>query len=173
MTVLKTKSRQKGLVMVEFAIVGLLFFIILFSILEFSRLLFVWNAVADATRIGARAAAVCSVNSDDIAMITRSDPAGTGNPILPQGIDASNIQIRYLDTNGVEVLNPDPVTNPAAYVQVKYVEVSIINYQHDLLIPVLGRTVTLPPFTTTRPREALGVIPLAEGLAPTAANQGC
>jgi hypothetical protein len=141
MTVLKTKSRQKGLVMVEFAIIGLLFFIILFSILEFSRLLFVWNAVADATRIGARAAAVCSVN--------------------------------YLDTNGVEVLNPDPVTNPAAYVQVKYVEVSIINYQHDLLIPVLGRTVTLPPFTTTRPREALGVIPLAEGLAPTAANQGC
>ena len=63
------KSNQRGLVMVEFSIIALLLFILLFSILEVSRLLFVWNAVADATRLGARAAAVCIVNSNDIANI--------------------------------------------------------------------------------------------------------
>ena len=166
------RSRQKGTVMVELAIISLLFFILLFAVLEFSRLFFVWNAVADATRLGARAAAVCIVNSNDIAEITRSDPNATGNPLLPNDIDASNIQVRYLNANGAQVVNPNPANVPG-FMQVRYVEVSIINYQHELLIPVLGGMVTLPPFTTTRPREALGILPLAAGVAPTAANQGC
>ena len=167
------KSNQKGAVMVEFAFVGLLFFIVLFAVLEFSRLLFVWNAVADATRLGARAAAVCIVNSDDIANITRSDPTDSGNnPLLPNDLDSSNIQVRYLDENGLQVMNPDP-TNIPGFMQIRYVEVSVINYQHDLLIPLLGGTITLPPFTTTRPREALGILPLAAGVLPTAGNQGC
>lgn len=162
--------RQQGAVMVEFAIIGLLLFVILFSVIEFSRLLFVWNAVADATRLGARAASVCIIDSVDIANITRSDPAGTGSPLLPDDIDASKIQVRYLDTDGNEVLNPDPA-DPPSFMQIRYVEVSIIDYQHELLIPVFGGMITLPPFTTTRPREALGIIPVVG--APSAANQGC
>ena len=158
--------------MIELAIVSLLFFILLFAVLEFSRLLFVWNAVADATRLGARAAAVCIIDSDDIAMITRSDPTGSGNPLIPNEIDATNIQVRYLDNNGGEVVNPNPANVPV-FLTISYVEVSIINYQHELLIPVFGGMVTLPPFTTTRPREALGILPLADGVLPTAGNQGC
>ena len=167
-------SRQEGVVMVEFAIIGLLFFIILFSVFEFSRLLFVWNAVADATRLGARAAAVCIIDTgdiDEIENIARWDPTGSGvSPILPINIDASNIRVRYLDENGDQVVNPDPAVY-ATFIQIRYVEVSITNYEHDLLIPVLGGTVTLPPFTTTRPREALGIIPV-DGVAD-ASNQGC
>ena len=158
--------------MVEFAIIGLLFFIVLFSIFEFSRLLFVWNAVADATRLGARAAAVCIVDSDDIANITRSDPNGAGNQLLPNDIDASYITVRYLDESGTQIADPRP-TNVAGYMQIRYVEVSITGYQHELMIPVLGGMVSLPPFTTTRPREALGVLPLPDGTAVSAANQGC
>lgn len=169
------KSKQKGVTMAEFSIIALLLFFLIFSVLEVSRLLFVWNAVADATRQGARAAAVCIVNSTDIANITLSNPAGGGNAFLPGNINSSNVQVRYLDTNGTQVANPDPVANPAGFMQVRYVEVSIINYQHNLLIPVilpfLGGSITLPPFTTTRPREALGIIPVAG--TPTAANQGC
>lgn len=164
-------SRQKGAVMVEFAIIGLLFFIILFSVFEFSRLLFVWNAIADATRLGARAASVCIIDSDDIANITRSDPTLSGDSFLPNNVEASNIQVRYLDIDGNQTF-PNPA-DVASYIQTRYVEVSIINYQHDLLIPVLGRMITLPPFTTTRPREALGIIPILDGSGATAANQGC
>lgn len=162
--------RQGGATMVEFSFISLMFFIILFTVLEFSRLIFVWNAVDDATRLGARAAAVCSVDSADIANIARSDPYGTGNPLLPDDIDASNIVIRYLDQNGNQLVSPTP-DNPASYMQVRFVEVSIVNYQHQLLIPLFGRTITLPPFTSIRPREALGVIPVA-GL-PNSGNQGC
>lgn len=165
------KSKQKGVTMVEFSIIALLFFILVFSILEVSRLLFVWNAVADAARLGARAAAVCSVNSNDIVNITLSNPTGGGNAFLPGNLTAANVKVRYLNVAGNEVNNPDPNTNPTAFMLVRYVEVSIINYQHNLLIPVLGGPITLPPFTTTRPREALGVLPVTG--TPDATNQGC
>jgi len=168
---LTLKSKVKGVTTVEFSIIALLFFILVFSILEVSRLLFVWNAVADAARLGARAAAVCSVNSNDIANITLSNPSGGGNAFLPNNLTAANVQVRYLDAAGVPVAFPDPVVNPGGFMQVRYVEVSIINYQHDLLIPLLGGSITLPPFTTTRPREALGVIPVT--VPPDATNQGC
>lgn len=168
----RTRSRQKGLVMVEFSIIGLLFFVLLFSVFEISRLLFVWNAVADAARLGARAASVCVIDSNDIANIALSNPNNAGNAFLPGDLDASNIQVRYLNENGGLVANPDP-TNEATFMQIRYVEVSIVNYTHNLLIPVLGGPITLPPFTTTRPREALGIIPLPAGQVPSAANQGC
>lgn len=153
--------------MAEFAIIGLIFFIILFSVMEFSRALFVWNAVADATRLGARAASVCIIDSDDIREITLSEPSGVS--LLPAAITAADIEVRYLDENGAPVTNPDPA-NAASFNQIRYVEVSISNYVHDLLIPGIG-TLTLPPFTTTRPRESLGIIPV-EGVAD-ATNQGC
>ena len=172
MTYTPLKSGQKGMVMVEFSIIGLLFFVLMFSVFEISRLLFVWNAVADAARLGARAASVCIINSEDIANITRSNPDNTGNAFLPNDIGADNIQVRYLDENGGPVANPNP-NDMANFMQIRYVEVSVINYTHNLLIPVLGGPITLPPFTTTRPREALGIIPIPEGEAPSAANQGC
>ena len=162
-------SRQKGIVMVEFAIIGLLFFIILFSVFEFSRLLFVWNAVADATRLGARAAAVCVIDSDDIVNIARSDPSGS--PFLPNNITADNIQVRYLDINGNQTF-PNPA-DIASYVQTRYVEVSIVDYWHELLIPMVGGMVKMPGFTATRPREALGIIPIMDGSGANAGNQGC
>jgi hypothetical protein len=148
-------SKQKGLVTVEFALVGLLFFTLLFAIIEFSRGLFVWNAVADATRLGARAAAVCTVKDNVINQITRYEPGG-GN-VLPLDITDANVQVRYLDENGDVVADPTPA-NEAGFLQVRYVEVSIINYKLELFGPGLG-TWTLPPFTATRPRESLGIVP--------------
>ncbi len=44
------KHKQKGAETVEFAMIALLFFAVLFAIIEFSRALFVWNALTEATR---------------------------------------------------------------------------------------------------------------------------
>ena len=59
---MQTQSRrQSGLVTVEFALIGAFFFLILFSIIEFGRLLFTWNTLDEVTRRAARLAAVCPI----------------------------------------------------------------------------------------------------------------
>ena len=70
--------RQRGVTSVEFAIIGLLVMIVLFAVLETGRLLFVFNALEEATRRGARVAAVCQVNDSAIAEITVFNPSGGG-----------------------------------------------------------------------------------------------
>ena len=63
-TKLSTKSRwqsteqQKGQTLVEFAFVAILFFTLLFAIVEFGRALWTWNTIVQATRAGARFAVV-------------------------------------------------------------------------------------------------------------------
>ena len=52
--------------MVEFAIVAVVFFMLLLGIMDFGRMLFQWNAAAEATRWGARVAVVCDHDSNQI-----------------------------------------------------------------------------------------------------------
>ncbi len=54
---------QRGAAMVEFALIALLFFIILFGIIEFGRAFFTYNTLVEATRRGARVAAVCPASA--------------------------------------------------------------------------------------------------------------
>ncbi|MFL6660932.1 MAG: TadE family protein, partial [Rhizobacter sp.] len=54
---------------VEFALVASVFFMMLFGALEFSRLLWTWNAASEATRYGARLAAVCDRTASDQTFI--------------------------------------------------------------------------------------------------------
>ena len=58
----KGQHQQSGTTLVEFTIVATLFFILLFSIIEFSRLLYVWHGLNETSRRTARLAAVCSYN---------------------------------------------------------------------------------------------------------------
>jgi len=149
------RHRQSGLATVEFAIVGATFFLLLFGVIEFGRGLYVWNALNEATRRGARVAAVCPVNHSAIRNIAVFDtPGGTGESPFVYGLTTNNIDVEYLD----EGSNPigDPVGN---FGDIRYVRVSIINFQHTLLIPFLGGdgTMTTPGFAATIPRESLGI----------------
>lgn len=53
------KKKQAGATIVEFALVAALFLTVLLGIMDFGRILFTWNAVAEATRLGARVSVVC------------------------------------------------------------------------------------------------------------------
>ncbi len=55
------RCQQTGLATVEFAIVGLLLFVVIFGVIEFGRALFVVNTLTDGTRRAARLAVVCPV----------------------------------------------------------------------------------------------------------------
>ena len=63
MIAMQSKRRQRGLTTVEFSIVALLLFVVLFGVFEVARMMWVFNALDEVTRRGARMAAVCQLSS--------------------------------------------------------------------------------------------------------------
>ena len=165
------RNSQKGIAAVETAIVMTLFLLVVLSIIEVGRMLWMWESLNEVTRRGARLAAVCPVNDATIvrvALFNDEDDTSTDSAIL-RGLTAANIQVDYLGAAGNELTNPADTSNPAnpeSWYAIRYVRVSIINYQHSLLIPLFdllpagyNPLVTAPPFAVTVPRESLGVVP--------------
>ena len=156
------KKKQQGLATVEFAIVGALLMLLLLGVIEFARLVFVWNTATEATRRGARIAAVCPVNAPAIQNVTVfNDPATSGASALLAGMSTADVKVEYLDVGGnpadCTYCNCDDTCGDTSFVSIKYVQVSIENYQHTLAFPPI--TLTMPPFETTLPRESLGIVP--------------
>jgi Flp pilus assembly protein TadG len=147
---------NKGITTVEFAIVGLLMFIVVFGVIEFGRALFVMNTLTEATRRGARLAAVCPVGDPAPA---NAAAFVNGGPVVA-GLTTSNIQVQYLDVNGAPIANAG-----ANFGAINYVSVSIVGFTQTLLIPSFTLSIPMSGFTTTLPRESLGV-PRAGAVQP-------
>lgn len=157
------KYKQKGAETVEFTIISLLVFAVLFAIIEFSRALFVWNALAEATRRGARMAAVCPVPAAggtspqaQQAAIFNAISSSSGTSSIIGGLTPAMIGVRYLSNAGAVVTNP---------IFTNFVEVSITGYTHNLIIPLWGSSISAPAFRTTLPSESLGAFPTYPGEA--------
>jgi Flp pilus assembly protein TadG len=145
------RRRQQGVTTIEFAIVGLLALTVLFAVIEIARAFFVYNALEEATRRGARVAAVCQLDDPAIAQIASFTASGSG---LVGGLAPANIAVEYLDASGNVLADP-----MASYGLIAYVRVSIVNFSHQLLIPMFISSFTTPSFSTTVPAESLGVWP--------------
>jgi hypothetical protein len=144
---------QTGLAAVETALVAMVVLIVLFGVFEVGRVFFVANALEEATRRGARVAAVCQVNDPairEIALFNNSGGGGTSPLVF--GLTSANIGVDYVSNDGA-VIN-DPIGD---FIDIDAVRVSIRNYQHQLIIPLFMRTIAMPDFATTIPRESLGV----------------
>jgi Flp pilus assembly protein TadG len=130
------KPQQRGVAAVEFALVCGVFFTLLLGVVEMGRLLWTWNAATEATRLGARVAAVCDINEAHIKtqMIER----------LPS-LTTSNIIVTYL--------NPPWADNTCTVSSCKAVRVSLTGYEYEAIIPFVPLTLNLPAFTTTLRRE--------------------
>lgn len=119
--------------MVEFAFVAMIFLTVLLGIVEFSRWVFTLNAASEATRWGARLAAVCDMNDSRIKEKMLS--------VLP-GVTDSQISISYLPLGcGVNTC--------------KTVQVALSGATFTPLIPFIGIEADLPTFTTSLPRELM------------------
>lgn len=145
--------RQRGVALVEFAIVAAIALLMLFAVLEIARAIFVANALTEATRRGARVAAVCPLNDPAIAQVATFNAPGAGNvsPIVNH-LDTTDFVLEYLDRTGTVI--PDPNGN---FHQIRYVQIRVTNFEHELLIPFANVTFTMPEFATRLPRESLGV----------------
>jgi Flp pilus assembly protein TadG len=147
--------RQRGTTTVEFAIVCTALMVVVFAVIELSRALFVINTLAEATRRGARMAAVCPVGDPKPAQAAVFANGSSSSPIV-YGLTTANVQVQYLDTNGVVVASP---TTVVGFDSIRYVRVNIVGFTQTLLIPMHVTAVPLSGFSTTLPRESLGVYP--------------
>jgi hypothetical protein len=130
----RCSGSQHGVAAVEFALVIALFLTLLLGIMEMGRVLFYWNSAAEATRLGARMAVVCDLN--DAAIRTRMQ---SRLGILP----TSNINIQYEPAG----CNVDTC---------QYVTVSVLaGVSVATFLPFTPLALTLPPFSTTLPRESM------------------
>lgn len=154
--------RQKGTTTVEFAIVGMVAMVCLLGVIEVSRLLFVINTLGEATRRGARLAAVCPVNDPAISEMTVFNSVGGNNSPIINGLTTANVQLQYLDVAGTPI--GSDLSNPSNYAQINYVRVQVVNYVHQWIFPGLG-AFNMPPQPSTFPRESLGV-PRNEPIQP-------
>jgi TadE-like protein len=162
------RKNERGTTMAEFAVVALLFFMIIFGIIEFGRLLYTHNALTDATRKGARYASLHhGANANDELAVKRYvvyGPNGTfdvlGNPTSAPLIGGLTMDMVHVDFEGADLDG-----NPATPGTTEYgsnlgsATVWIENYQFNLSIPVIGRTLTLPTYTTTSMAESAGEEP--------------
>lgn len=142
------RRSNRGIATVEFAIVGGLFLVLVFGVIEFGRALFVMNTLTESTRRGARLAVVCPVGDPAPA---NAAAFTNGGPVL-SGFSSSNVQVQYLDVTGAAIANPS-----GNFGAIRYVSVSITGFSQTLFIPGLTLSVPMGGFTTTLPRESLGI----------------
>lgn len=167
------RQDETGGSMAEFAIVALTFLTIIFGIIEFGRLLYTHNALADAARRGARYAvinlaegetdgspqdAIC-VKNVVIYGETHIGPRDEGcvptGPPLINGIDTALIETEY---NGADLDDTPGSPNPYG-TNLGTATVTIRNFTFNLSIPFVGRALTMPIYTTTLTAESAGFEP--------------
>ncbi len=151
----QSHSTEQGAVLVEFAIAALVFFIAVFGVLEISRLLWTYNALADGVRRGARYAALQSPDTGgsttnitkvkNVVMYGTDTPAGGAQPIV-YGLITSNVSVAYSGDFGVHL---GTVT----------VGVSSFSFQFLAMPSVFGAALTLPAYQVTVTGESAGCVP--------------
>jgi Flp pilus assembly protein TadG len=136
---------EQGQVIVEFALVGLVFFFIVFGIMEFSRALYTYNTLVQSTRAAARWAVVNGVSGNSVQNVAvYGNPAGSGAPLLT-GLTTSNISVSIAD------LERD--SKNVAITQ--KVSVSITGYQFQFVVPFIP-DITIPALETSLYTESMG-----------------
>ena len=145
-------SRQSGSTAVEFALVLLLFLTFLLAVTDFGRMLYTWNAAAEATRAGARYAAVCDSGANKDQVLARMQV------LMPQLTNA-NLSLVWQDDLGNTTCTPSTCMG---------VTVTVNNLTYRWISPIAGM-VTIPPrampgFATTFTREAMRQDPNSEDL---------
>ena len=111
----KSKVLQRGVAAVEFALVAIPFFLLLFGAMEFGRLLYLWNTVQEVTRYAARQAVVTDfTQADEIATIKRAAVFRVTDGTLPASTEVTNanVVIQYLNANREAIKKADMPASP-------------------------------------------------------------
>ena len=157
------RRRQRGAAIVEFALVVVVFFVLIFGGFELTRMILEWGRTVDATRAGMRVAMVTTPPSgcqDDEGELDCS-----GNPVVcsPDAdsrmlqamqrrqplIAAENVQITYTRSDTGAARRPAPVCT---------VRVETTGLVYEPVVPgLLGipGTIPIPAFPSTQTGESM------------------
>ena len=139
----ETKRRERGATLLEFSIAATVFLTVLFAVVEFGRVLWVHNALTDAARRGARYAVLHkSADIEDVKKIVVYGDVTSTDPLL-ENLTTDNVTVAYSNFN----LDGGTAT------------VSIQNYQFQLVLPLVVKSIQMPNYTTTLTGESAGLIP--------------
>lgn len=162
---------QSGAETLEFLVVFLMFMIFIMTVFDFARALYVWNALAEATRRGARMAAVCPIDSASQEIVKNVATFDTLNGSL-----GTSPVVKGLTSSAFDIVYYDGDFNPTTDIKViNFVEVSLNNnYQFQFIIPFMqGPVDQMPTFKTTLYAESLGAIPFYPGDTPPNPSLSC
>lgn len=160
----RLRHNEKGATVAEFAMVAVVFFGLIFGIIEFGRLLYTHNALADATRRGARFAVLHPAT--DATAVKNQVVYGINGTFDDDGNPTSSPVISGLTTAMVDVtfegedLDGDPDTEPSGFgSNLGTATVKINGYNFSLMIPLVNQSVPLGDYATTLSAESAGEIP--------------
>jgi uncharacterized protein (UPF0333 family) len=160
-------NRQRGAVLIEFALSFLVFWIVFIGIVEFGRAMLAWNAAAEATRLAARVASICtSANKSAVTNKSLNLLQLTGQVHYvyeaDENGDGINEQIKIDMSHDIRVY--DSATN---WLQLDYfpvgctnsnceqVQASLSNLHIILRLPGWNLDIPLPANRTTILREGM------------------
>jgi Flp pilus assembly protein TadG len=133
------RRRERGVAAVEFALIAPVFFMLLIGIMQMGLFFFYWNTATEATRLGARVAVVCDVNTSQSA----TNPVIKNMRRMLPILQPSNITVAYSPA-GCDATSCVSVT------------VSVSNVTVGTVVPfVKPFSIGIPKFSTTLPRESL------------------
>lgn len=181
------KHRQQGFAAVEFGLLAMIFFTLVFGAFEIARLMYVFNTVQESTRRAANAASLTNFRDTDALTRIRQDAVFRTSPgFLPLGepISDQSVRIDYmaLVRNGSDlVLTEIPdgalpacprenrricMNNPNAASCIRFVRARICAagngcpaLQYDPIIPFISIPVNIPRSSTIRVVESFGSMP--------------
>ncbi len=143
MTIRRKRQRSRGQALVEFALIVPILVLLIFGIIDFGRYVYTQNSLNQASREGARAAAVqsrpaeCTGQTRDACAITVTrgrliGVIGTSTPVV------ACTEVTQLDANNDNELDMAPVT-PASNCQASNLLKVTVTNNFTLLTPVIAQ----------------------------------
>lgn len=140
---------ERGAALLEFTIGALVFLTAIFAVLEFGRLLWTHNALADAARRGARYAVNQDKSGASITAAQKMAVYGTtadGTGQKPRVMNLTTAQVKVNHSSNYNVGEGS-------------VSVTIEGYEFKFVVPIVGTTIKMPTYRTTLTGENAGRIP--------------
>ncbi len=143
------RNNQAGATIVEFAVISVVFLTILLAIMDFGRILFTWNAVAEATRYSARMSVVCAQSSKPAVV--------SGMQNFVSNLSSSNVTINWYDNTNAISTTCDATNCTGVTVGIGTGTATPLTIQPVSPLGWIGfSSLTVPPFSTYLPREIMG-----------------
>lgn len=159
----KTRRDERGAALLEWSITGAVFLTAVFGVLEFGRMLWTHNQLKDATRRGARYAAVRRNDAASIDAVKKMVVFGNPNPavgaraVVP-GLTTAMVNVSHKNWDGIRLS--------------ARADVSISNYRFNFAVPLIGTSVPMTGYRTAQPGESAGFVPCNIPTSTPAASCG-